>query len=181
MPPGAPPTNACQAHMPVQALSQLLPAVGGMHVWVRLPFTGDAAADAAAWQWWHAVRTLCGYHPSLALSLDISAAATMAAFNRRWRSEAVHCAALPLACFQQNRKGFPVLPPSLQTLVKGLMSMGIQVCRSCWRLKVQFSRPTDALGKQTLPASVAQRPWHGMAGVPRLLTLCSAQLAWHSR
>ncbi|KAA1070432.1 methyltransferase protein [Puccinia graminis f. sp. tritici] len=77
-----------------------------------------------AWEDWHSLRKLCGYHPRLNITLEIphmGAAIDVPALINRWTAEPIGFLLIPATSFISNAKHYPVLSKSCQTFVKAML------------------------------------------------------------
>ncbi|WFD35753.1 type II protein arginine methyltransferase [Malassezia cuniculi] len=77
--------------------------------------------DNWAWETWETIQTLCGYHTSLFVALDLSMPLPPATSIARWNAEPVSLLWLPSTSFLANARGYPVLSKSAQSLVRQLI------------------------------------------------------------
>jgi len=86
----------------------------------------DTSDDDDPWQWFNVLRTLCDSPRRIAVCLELSLDLPDESSLKRWLGEPVKCAMLPTNVFLSNRKGFPVLSRTHQTLVRQLMRLQTQ-------------------------------------------------------
>ncbi|KAF8322644.1 PRMT5-domain-containing protein [Clavulina sp. PMI_390] len=73
----------------------------------------------ATWEMWDTIRSICGYHPRLSLTLDLTAQLRSNMPNlSRWSAEPMRYIFLPASSFVSNSRGYPVLPKSAQDFIK---------------------------------------------------------------
>lgn len=116
----------------VQVLNSLLEHCSALGLWIRLCMSADPEANAATWRWWDTVRSLCNYHSSLGVLLEIQGPHDMTPelMERRWLAEPIRGAIICSTAFLRNKRQFPVLPRPLQTVVLHVFKLGQQV-RPC--------------------------------------------------
>lgn len=67
---------------------------------------------------WNLFRTICSSHRKIGVALELSANLPSEDIIQRWLGEPVRCLIIPTSLFSTNRKGFPVLPKSHQSVVQ---------------------------------------------------------------
>lgn len=115
----------------MQVVNSVLDECASIGVWVRLRMSQDTALSASTWRWWDTLRTLCSYKPNLGILLEINQSADMPpeSFENRWVGEPVRGLLVSTAAFLRNKRQYPVLPRSLQTVVSQVYKLGQQVRR----------------------------------------------------
>ncbi|WWD18018.1 hypothetical protein CI109_102465 [Kwoniella shandongensis] len=80
--------------------------------------TGD---PSSTWEMWDCIRTLCGYHPRLSVTLDLTnPLPPSVGALARWTAEPVKYIWLPAGSFIPNAKGYPVLSKACQAFLRGM-------------------------------------------------------------
>ncbi|WRT64001.1 uncharacterized protein IL334_000928 [Kwoniella shivajii] len=80
--------------------------------------TGD---PSSTWEMWDCIRTLCGYHPRLSVTLDLgNPLPPSVGALARWTAEPVKYIWLPAGSFIPNAKGYPVLSKACQAFLRGM-------------------------------------------------------------
>lgn len=110
-------------------MNSVLDDCASIGVWVRLSMSKDTARSASTWRWWDTLRTLCNYKPNLGILLEISQSDDMPpeSFEKRWVGEPVRGLFVSTGAFLRNKRQYPVLPRSLQTVVTQVYKLGQQV------------------------------------------------------
>ncbi|KAG7451125.1 PRMT5-domain-containing protein [Guyanagaster necrorhizus] len=91
---------------------------------VRLPIYVSSADFCAPWQTWDSIRTLCEYHPRLSLALDLTPPlpTLLPPITGAYAAEPISHIMISAHSFISNAKGYPVLPKTTQSLVRGLLT-----------------------------------------------------------
>lgn len=113
----------------MQVLNSLLDNCSALGLWIRLCMSADTDVNAATWRWWDTVRSLCNYHSSLGVLIEIQRPHDMTPelMERRWLGEPIRGAFVCTTSFLRNKRQFPVLPRPLQTVVLQVFKLGQQV------------------------------------------------------
>nr|XP_019049064.1 protein arginine N-methyltransferase 5 [Kwoniella bestiolae CBS 10118]OCF27994.1 protein arginine N-methyltransferase 5 [Kwoniella bestiolae CBS 10118] len=84
--------------------------------------TAGATGDpSSTWEMWDCIRTLCGYHPRLSVTLDLTnPLPPSVGALARWTAEPVKYIWLPAGSFIPNAKGYPVLSKACQAFLRGM-------------------------------------------------------------
>lgn len=83
---------------------------------ISLPLYEDSD-PLATWDLWNTIRKLCGYHPSLMVSLALPRGKTLKHVVSRWLTEPVSCLLLSSSIFATNQYDYPVLHKFNQNLI----------------------------------------------------------------
>ncbi|WVQ85433.1 hypothetical protein IAT38_007598 [Cryptococcus sp. DSM 104549] len=95
--------------------SSMMSAPGGG---VGMAPVGD---PSSTWEMWDCIRTLCGYHPRLSVTLDLTnPLPPSVGALARWTAEPVKYIWLPASSFIPNAKGYPVLSKACQAFLRGM-------------------------------------------------------------
>ncbi|ORY29011.1 PRMT5 arginine-N-methyltransferase-domain-containing protein [Naematelia encephala] len=79
------------------------------------------ADPSSTWEMWDCVRTLCGYHPRLSVTLDLTnPLPPSVGALARWTSEPVKNVFVPASSFIPNARGYPVLSKACQAFLRGM-------------------------------------------------------------
>ncbi|POW08915.1 hypothetical protein PSTT_07163 [Puccinia striiformis] len=90
---------------------------------IIVPISETDEKTYKAWEDWHSLRKLCGYHSRLNITLEIphlGAGVDTASLISRWTSEPIGFLLIPATSFISNAKHYPVLSKSCQTFVKAM-------------------------------------------------------------
>lgn len=102
---------------------------------------------SSTWEMWDTIRSLCGYHPRLSISMSSSFALTVMMLEHakltdwpaldltnplppsigalsRWTAEPVRNVWLPATSFIPNAKGYPVLSKACQAFLRAMTKVG---------------------------------------------------------
>ena len=93
---------------------------------IVVPILDTDEKTFTAWEDWHSLRTLCGYHPRLNITLEIphvGIGVDTTALINRWTSEPIGFLLIPATSFISNAKHYPVLSKSCQTFVKAMLKV----------------------------------------------------------
>eukprot|EP00892_Ulva_mutabilis_P000061 jgi/Ulvmu1/10055/UM006_0002.1 len=112
-----------------QVLNSLLDSCSALGLWIRLCMSIDTGQNAATWRWWDTVRSLCNYHSSLGILIEIQGPHDMTPelMERRWLGEPIRGALVCTTAFLRNKRQFPVLSRPLQNVVLQVFKLGQQV------------------------------------------------------
>jgi len=88
--------------------------------------TAAGTVDDDPWSHWNRLRALCDGHPSLGVSLELTADLPPRTAMDRWFGEPVKAVVLPTSIFLTNAKGYPTLSTRHQQLVIRFLSHGVQ-------------------------------------------------------
>ncbi|ADV21175.1 protein arginine N-methyltransferase 5 [Cryptococcus gattii E566] len=84
-----------------------------------LSVTAHGGDLSSTWEMWDCIRTLCGYHPRLSVTLDLTnPLPPSAGALARWSAEPVNYIWLPASSFIPNAKGYPVLSKACQAFIR---------------------------------------------------------------
>ncbi|TYJ57617.1 hypothetical protein B9479_001699 [Cryptococcus floricola] len=76
---------------------------------------------SSTWEMWDCIRTICGYHPRLSVTLDLTnPLPPSVGALARWTAEPVRHVWLPATSFIPNAKGYPVLSKATQAFIRGM-------------------------------------------------------------
>lgn len=117
----APPRELSDLQMYSQVISRLLnndviSESPPLLLSISLPLYEDSD-PLATWELWHTVRKLCGYHPSLSISLAVPRIKTPSHVLNRWLCEPVSCLLISSSIFATNQYNYPVLHKFNQYLI----------------------------------------------------------------
>lgn len=88
--------------------------------------SGAFGDPSSTWEMWDTIRSMCGYHPRLSVTLDLTnPLPPSVGALARWIAEPVKHVWLPGTSFIPNAKGYPVLSKACQAFIKGIA----KVCR----------------------------------------------------
>ena len=101
-------------------INQLALSATYLQLWVSVPTSApcvDESSDSTAagtvdddpWSHWNRLRALCDGHPSLGVSLELTADLPPRTAMDRWFGEPVKAVVLPTSIFLTNAKGYPTL------------------------------------------------------------------------
>ena len=118
-------------------INQLALSATYLQLWVSVPTSApcvDESSDSTAagtvdddpWSHWNRLRALCDGHPSLGVSLELTADLPPRTAMDRWFGEPVKAVVLPTSIFLTNAKGYPTLSTRHQQLVIRFLSHGVQ-------------------------------------------------------
>lgn len=91
---------------------------------IVVPISDTAEKTFAAWEDWHSLRQMCGYHARLNITLEIphlGAGVDLTSLINRWTAEPIGFLMIPATSFISNAKHYPVLSKSCQTFVKAML------------------------------------------------------------
>ncbi|XP_065829038.1 protein arginine N-methyltransferase 5-like [Oscarella lobularis] len=113
--------------------------ISNMTIWVKVPMMTlssqmeDAVAEGDEdsrsehpWEWWNRFRTLCNNNKRVGIALELSADLPESDEIDQWYSEPVKALYVPTKIFLTNRKGFPVLSPAHQAVVRKFYKLEAQ-------------------------------------------------------
>lgn len=86
----------------------------------------EAEAGVDSWEMWNKLRTLCGNHHKLGLALELVSEPFPLYKMNRWCGEPLKLVVLPTSIFVRNKKGYPVLSKSVQTLLQRFFKLNAQ-------------------------------------------------------
>ncbi|KAK4688901.1 type II protein arginine methyltransferase, partial [Tremellales sp. Uapishka_1] len=83
---------------------------------------GSSQTDpSSTWEMWDCIRTMCGYHPRLSVTLDLTnPLPPSVGALARWTAEPTKYIWLPTESFIPNGKGYPVLSKACQAFLRGM-------------------------------------------------------------
>lgn len=87
---------------------------------VRRP---EAPDRLATWEDWATISKLCGNHPRLTVTLDMTYFVHSPQLLGRWIAEPVANVYIPASSFISNAKQYPVLSKSCQEFLRGLLKV----------------------------------------------------------
>ncbi|KNZ52585.1 hypothetical protein VP01_350g1 [Puccinia sorghi] len=93
---------------------------------IVVPISDTAEKTFAAWEDWHSLRQMCGYHARLNITLEIphlGAGVDLTSLINRWTAEPIGFLMIPATSFISNAKHYPVLSKSCQTFVKAMLKV----------------------------------------------------------
>ncbi|CAH0383631.1 unnamed protein product [Bemisia tabaci] len=109
-------------------------------IWIQVPLVSPAVTANSyrsnpeemspvtdTWHWWNNFRSLCNSEKKLGLVLEVSYENPPAEEINRWLGEPVKALVVPTDIFLTNKRGYPVLSKSHQSLVKAFFSLDVQV------------------------------------------------------
>ncbi|KAI9732378.1 MAG: Protein arginine N-methyltransferase 5 [Cirrosporium novae-zelandiae] len=76
-----------------------------------------------SWDSWNVIRTMCKYNARLFVALSLPRHLPPMPIQSRWYSEPLRFLSLTTRDFQKNKKGYPVLSPSHQSLITRYMRL----------------------------------------------------------
>ena len=82
----------------------------------------EEEGEESTWHWWNRLHTLLQLHPRLRIALQLTSDLPPEQELARWSGEPVKALIVPTRIFVTNKKGFPVLSPRHQAVVKGVKS-----------------------------------------------------------
>jgi len=91
---------------------------------IVVPISDTDEKTFAAWEDWHNLRNMCGYHARLNITLEIphlGAGVDLNSLINRWTAEPIGFLMIPATSFISNAKHYPVLSKSCQTFVKAML------------------------------------------------------------
>ncbi|KAH8929689.1 PRMT5-domain-containing protein [Atractiella rhizophila] len=96
---------------------------------VRVPLIANLATStsqidpyAQSWDWWNAIRHVCGYDTRLSVAVDLPPALPVtSSSSHRWHAEPLKAVFIPASSFIPNAKQFPVLSKACQSFIKGIL------------------------------------------------------------
>lgn len=117
----APPRELSELQMYSQVIARLLNheliySTPPLLLSISLPLYEDSDS-LATWDLWHTIRKLCGYHPSLSISLAVPRTKTPSHVLNRWLCEPVSCLLISSSIFATNQYAYPVLHKFNQNLI----------------------------------------------------------------
>ncbi|POV94980.1 hypothetical protein PSTT_16544 [Puccinia striiformis] len=120
---------------------------------IIVPISETDEKTYKAWEDWHSLRKLCGYHSRLNITLEIphlGAGVDTASLISRWTSEPIGFLLIPATSFISNAKHYPVLSKSCQTFVKAMFKVewvhpSILPSNSILRKKLTFENPSPLI------------------------------------
>ena len=104
----------------------------GPQVWLRIPLNNqttlsDPEGRSDTWDWWHDFRANANYEKRLGLALELDENPPDETRLQRWLGEPVKAIVVNTRLYLTNKKGYPVLPRSVQQTVRRFIPMNIQV------------------------------------------------------
>lgn len=123
-------------------------------VWIRVPMKDCKSAsgqDQDPWQWWNDFRGNANTERRLNLALTVSKDQVDDQKLKRWLGEPVKCLILATNLFLVNKKGYPVLPKNVQSLVRQFYSLRVQFIiegRNCGHDARYYQQYLDHLFRQ---------------------------------
>ncbi len=111
----------------------------GPIVMVRLPMRKQASlveqklaeenGGDDTWQWWDTFRCSVNFEKRLCLALEVASSDCLPddASLKRWLGEPVKALVINTRIYLTNKKGFPVLPRSVQDVVRPFICLDVQV------------------------------------------------------
>lgn len=104
-------------------------------IWLRLPIAADpplarsAGDETDPWEWWDMIRCTADFEKRLNVALDLSSAECLPdeMALKRWLGEPIKALVISTSLFLTNKKGFPVLPRPVQTVLREFIPMDVQV------------------------------------------------------
>ncbi|RDX42125.1 PRMT5-domain-containing protein [Lentinus brumalis] len=93
-------------------------------------------SNLTTWEMWDTIRTICGYHPRLTLTLDLTPPLPLSStVLNQWLAEPIRNLWLPASTFLANAKGYPVLPKGTQSFIRDIMKLQPNVILSGTKAK----------------------------------------------
>nr|CAG4651639.1 EOG090X028A [Triops cancriformis] len=83
--------------------------------------------DEDTWHWWSHFHGVADFEKKIGLALELSADLPNPSEINRWLGEPVRCLIVPTELFMTNKKGFPVLSRSHQTVIKQFFRQKAQI------------------------------------------------------
>lgn len=119
----APPRNLNNLHQYAQMISRVLSletkddeSLSTPILSISLPLFEDTD-PLSTWELWNTIRKLCGYHPSLTISLALPRYKTPTHVLQRWLAEPVTCLLVSSSIFATNQYNYPVLNKFNQNII----------------------------------------------------------------
>ncbi|KAH9808739.1 PRMT5 arginine-N-methyltransferase-domain-containing protein [Melampsora americana] len=104
-------------------------------------------SNPTAWEDWHTFYTLCGHHPRLSITLEMSGFSNAHSNVGRWAAEPISFVWMPATTFISNANQYPVLSKSCQLFLKGLLK---------YRPTIILSQTTEGKHQKGGPSAYAQ-------------------------
>lgn len=79
------------------------------------------------WNWWDTFRTNLNYDKRVGLVLQVTKEELDERKLKRWLGEPVKALVVDTGLFLTNKKGYPVLPRALQSLIREFVHLDVQV------------------------------------------------------
>lgn len=95
-------------------------------VWVRIPLNKTEKMPSDPWHWWDQFRSNINTEKRVNVVLVLDKEFPNADRLRRWIGEPVKALVISTNLFLVNKKGFPVLPKSVQSVVKAFFALKVQ-------------------------------------------------------
>jgi protein arginine N-methyltransferase 5 len=91
-----------------------------------VPINQSLNQSTDPWDWWDRFRSNSNTEKRLNLALVLDGDVPDQQRLKRWLGEPIKCLVIATSLFLVNKKGYPVLPRSVQTTVKAFLPLRVQ-------------------------------------------------------
>lgn len=95
----------------------------GPQIWLRIPMV---AKESEPWNWWNTLRSCADVEKRLHVALELGQNSPSDAVITRWIGEPVKALIVPVGLFIPNKKGYMVLPRSIQAVIRKFIDLKVQ-------------------------------------------------------